>query len=288
VNKTKSIATVIADSVNDKGDRLTTVEATMHRFVLAEFNTHRVFSRNSASSRAIPVSKQIEKISNDPAMPIEYGSNQKGMQAGVPLDSMNSSQADYMWLKARNSAVESAERLSLELGVHKQIANRILEPWMWHTVILTATEFDSFFSQRCSELAQPEIRVVATEIRDAMASSVPEHLNAGEWHLPYIQPDEVDLPVEDKKKISAARCARVSYMTHDGVRDISEDINLYNRLVDADPPHFSPLEHVATPYLDNYATIGGNSDTLRKVPILGNFVGWKQLRHFVNGEFIVR
>jgi thymidylate synthase ThyX len=284
--KTKPCAKVIADSINTVGDRLVTVEATMHRFVLAEFNTHRVFSRNSASSRAIPVSKQLSKVQADPAKPIEYGTNQKGMQAGEPLNRMESGQATYHWLKARDAAYISAQRLSLEMGVHKQVANRILEPWMWQTVIFSATELDGFFSQRCSELAQPEIRVVAEAIRDAVDASTPKELLYGEWHLPYLQDDEQDLGLGSKKRICAARCARVSYMTHDGVRDIQKDLELYDHLVSASPPHASPLEHVATPDIGNKAWIS-NPDGKRSVPVLGNFTGWRQLRHEISGEYVI-
>lgn len=276
--KTKPSAKVIADSVNSEGDRLITIEATMHRFILSEFNTHRTFSRNSASSRAIPVSKQLEKIQADPAMPIEYGTNQRGMQAGDPLTGLTAGQASYHWLKARDSAYLSSERLSGDLNVHKQVANRILEPWMWHTVIFSATEFDNFFEQRCSPLAQPEICDIATKIKDAVDASTPVNLWDGDWHLPYIHDDEQDLDLDIKKKISVARCARVSYLTHDGVRDTSKDLELYDRLVNANPPHWSPLEHVATPDLSNKVFLKSRKNVFA-VPVIGNFVGWRQMRH---------
>ena len=182
--KTKPTAKVIADSINSEGDRLLTIEATMHRFVLAEFNTHRAFSRNSASSRAIPVAKQLGKIQSDPAMPVEFGTNKSGMQAAEPLTSLYADQASYHWLKARDAAYLASERLSSDLNVHKQVANRMLEPWMWHTVIFSTTELDNFFEQRCSELAQPEIRVVAEHIRDAVNASIADQLDDGEWHTP--------------------------------------------------------------------------------------------------------
>ena len=187
--KTKPTAKVIADSINSEGDRLLTIEATMHRFVLAEFNTHRAFSRNSASSRAIPVAKQLGKIQSDPAMPVEFGTNKSGMQAAEPLTSLYADQASYHWLKARDAAYLASERLSSDLNVHKQVANRMLEPWMWHTVIFSTTELDNFFEQRCSELAQPEIRVVAEHIRDAVNASIADHLDDREGHTAYSQDD---------------------------------------------------------------------------------------------------
>ena len=163
-------ARVVADSVSVDGARVTTVEATMHRFMLAELNTHRVFSRNSASSRAIPVARQIERVLDDPAMPVEFGGKQAGMQAGPPLEGDALDAARAAWLEARDAAVDSARRLA-DLGVHKQVVNRLLEPFMWHTVIVTATDWDGFWHQRCSPLAQPEIRIVADAMRDAFDAS---------------------------------------------------------------------------------------------------------------------
>lgn len=254
-------AKVIADSIYDT--RLTTMEVTMHRFVLPEFNTHRVFSRSSASSRAIPIEKQIEKVVNDPAYPIEFGRNQSGMQAGEPFEGDDLDLCHYHWREACDAAVRAASHLA-DIGVHKQVTNRLLEPFMWHTVIVSSTEWDNFFAQRCSPLAQPEIRLVAEAMREALDSSTPHQLSVGDWHTPYIQSGETFDSVKDKLAVSAARCARVSYLTHDGKRDINADISLFNRLATAEPPHWSPMEHVATP---DY--------TCDK----GNFDGWLQLRH---------
>jgi thymidylate synthase ThyX len=258
-------ATVVLDSVAPDGARLTTVEVTLHRFVLAELNTHRVMSRNSASSRAIPTAKQIRRLVEDPALPAEFGTNQRGMQAAEPLAGEAHDAALAVWLEARDHAVEAAERL-FELGVHKQVVNRLLEPFMWHTVIVSATDWDGFWTQRCSPLAQPEIRLAAEAMRAAYDASTPTPLTPGEWHTPYVRPDEDHLDLETRKRISAARCARVSYLTHDGRRDVAADEELFERLVTADPPHWSPLEHVATP-----------ADG--EVP--GNLRGWAQLRHAV-------
>lgn len=263
-------AKVIADSIDpDFGVRLTTIEATMHRFVLAEFNTHRVFSRNSASSRAIPIDKQISRVLQTPAYPVEFGTNQPGMQAGPPLEGIALLTAKDMWFEAAKAAVNFARELQ-DLGVHKQVTNRLLEPFMWHTVIVSSTEWENFFHQRCSPLAQPEIRCAAELIQEAYNSSTPKKLGAGEWHTPYILDDEQEWSWEEKKRISAARCARVSYLTQNGERDPAEDLKLYERLVSADPPHASPLEHVATPFeFDAY-----------RAPQLGNFDHWLQLRHY--------
>lgn len=260
-------ATVVADSVSPAGVRLTTIEVTLHRFVLAELNTHRVFSRNSASSRAIPVKKQLARVVDDPALPVEFGANQRGMQAGEPLTGEDHDAALTAWLEARDHAVAAVEQLQ-ELGVHKQVTNRILEPFMWHTVIVTATEWDGFWEQRCSPLAQPEIRVAAEAMQAAYDDSTPSEVGLGQWHTPYLRDEDGDLDDETARQVSAARCARVSYLTHDGRRDIDKDLELYERLVTARPPHWSPLEHVATPATEGERT-------------LGNLRAWRQLRHEV-------
>lgn len=264
-------AKVIADSVSPEGHRLTTMEVRFHRFVLAEFNTHRVFSRNSASSRAIPFAKQVERVMTDPAVPVVWASEQRGMQGGDELSEDTRRVASNQWLIARDAAVSNAKELD-RFGVHKSIVNRLLEPFMWHTVIVSATEWDGFWAQRCSPLAQPEIRVAAEAMCVAYYGSTPDKLEYGEWHLPYVSTHEyLSLDIETVRRISVARCARVSYLTHDGKRDIQADLDLYNKLVTADPMHASPLEHVATP--------SEWDDCLTPEP--GNFTGWLQLRHFV-------
>lgn len=263
-------AKIIADSFSEYGNRLTTMEVTFPRMVLAEFNTHRMFSRNSASSRAIPVEKQLKRVMEDPFIPVHFGANQSGMQANAELHGVARVHAKEEWLAARDSAVKHVKHL-LALGLHKQITNRILEPFMWHTVIVTATEWSNFFALRAHKDAQPEIRVIAEMMKDIYESYEPKLLAKGEWHLPFVQPDEYDGTFEfsqSARQISAARCARVSYLTHDGVRDLESDFLLYDRLVERG--HMSPLEHVATP------------DVLGQ--FYGNFPGWKQFRKLIPNE----
>ena len=202
-------ARVLLDSIGPAGVRLTTLEVTFPRFVLSEFNTHRVYSRNSASSRAVPTSKLLEKIENDPVLPLEWGRNKAGMSANDVLDPADEERAKSVWLSAREAAVEHARRL-MELKVHKQELNRILEPFLWHTVIVTSTEWENFFTLRCAPTAQPEIREAAVRMRAALAASTPRPVAYGGWHLPLVQNDERVLDMEAQKKISAARCARVS------------------------------------------------------------------------------
>lgn len=268
-------AKVIADSITLRGHRLTTLEVVMHRFVLAEFNTHRVFSRNSASSRAIPLHTQIDRLTVSTAYPLSWPAEQKGMQGGEELKPSQLDEARHVWAEARDDAIYHAKRLG-QLGVHKSVANRLLEPFMWHTVIVSSTEWDNFFKQRVSLLAQPEIREAATLMRSAIAASWPFALGDTSWHMPYIfDNDRVEVDDQDKLPlISAARCARVSYLTHDGQRSLDEDLAMYERLVTADPAHASPLEHVARPM--NPEVDGGG---LRR----GNFRGYRQLRHLVLG-----
>jgi thymidylate synthase ThyX len=254
-------ARVLLDSVSEAGIRLTTMEVTFPRFVLAEFNTHRTFSRNSASSRAIPTAKLIARVESDPVTPLEWGLNKKGMSATQTLAEESLDEAQRAWLEARDAAVEEAQKLH-HLNVHKQVVNRLLEPFLWHTVIVTATEWQNFFDLRCTPSAQPELRKAALLMRDAMDASTPSPVSTGSWHLPLIQPDERSLDVEILKKVSVARCARVSYLTHEGTREIEKDLELYERL--KTDRHLSPFEHVATP-----------ADDTR---MHANFRGWIQAR----------
>jgi len=255
-------ARVLLDSLSEAGVRLTTMEVTFPRFVLSEFNTHRVFSRNSASSRAIPTAKLIERVQNDPVLPLEWGKNKAGMSANDVLAEEDAEHGRQVWLAARDAAVVEAGKL-LDLHVHKQVLNRILEPFLWHTVIVTSTDWANFFELRCAPAAQPEIREAAMQMRSALDQSKPSNVKNGDWHLPLVQDDErANVDIEDLKKASVARCARVSYLTHDGTRDIQKDLDLHDRL--KIERHLSPFEHVATPAPD--------------ADFHANFRGWIQMR----------
>jgi 5-methylcytosine-specific restriction endonuclease McrA len=236
------------------------VEGPYHNFVADGFIVHN--SRNSASSRAIPTSKLIERLESDPVLPLEWGRNKAGMSADDVLTPEEVEEAKRIWLSARDAAVAHARRL-LELKVHKQELNRVLEPFLWHVVIVTATEFENFFALRCAPQAQPEIRAAAILMRTAIDGSSPGAIAYGQWHLPLVQEDERQLDIETQKKISAARCARVSYLTHDGKREIEKDLELHDRL--KGERHLSPFEHVATPAPD--------------AQFHANFRGWLQMRH---------
>lgn len=266
-------ARVILDSVSPIGIRLTTMEVRFHRFVLAEFNTHRDFSRNSASSRAIPVFKTLARVAESPAMPIKWAAEKPGMQGGDSLEDNDLWAAQALFDEIHQFTVDKVEEYlddhpDPSERLHKGLINRLLEPWVWHTVIVTSTEWDNFFEQRCSPLAQPEIEAPANLMREALNESTPTPVGVGEWHLPYVQPDEQDFHLATKQGLSVARCARVSYLNHDGKKSFDDDMKLYSRLINADPPHFSPFEHAATP-------VGHPS---RGDVTKGNFKGWHQLR----------
>lgn len=235
------------------------VDGPFHNFVANGFVVHN--SRNSASSRAVPTKKMIERVLENPAIPVEWGVNKPGMSASEAITNDQAKLALEEWLRARDSAVEHVRHLQ-HFNIHKQVVNRLLEPFMWHTVIVSATEWDNFFELRLAENAQPEIRVAAQHMRRAMDESQPALVGMGEWHLPLLQDDERSLPIETQKMVSAARCARVSYLTHDGKRDIEKDIELFERL--RGDRHMSPFEHVATPLA------GAGFDA--------NFRGWRQFR----------
>lgn len=294
-------ARILADSIAS-GTRLTTVQVTFPRIVLAEFNTHRVFSRNSASSRAIPVEKRLHEVRQNPFIPEAFASNKKGMQAGDTLGDADQEQARMAWLDAAYQAASYASALS-KIGVHKQWANRLIEPFSWHTVICSATEWENFFGLRCNPEAQPEIRRAAELIRDVMAASIPVEKKPGEWHLPLVFDEDLEafsdhdpaaLPMEDLPKVSVARCARVSYLTHDGKRDLNADITLYHRLLGSG--HMSPFEHAAVagvpqPFEFGYETRvpGDKNERLWRGSFIGNFRSpWVQHRKMLAGEAVFR
>jgi thymidylate synthase ThyX len=309
-------ATVVADSVSPAGIRLTTLQLRYPRFVHAEFMTHRVFSRNASSSRAIPVERLIEDVLRDPAMPSFWGKNQPGMQAreehiapviweraetynsGVSEDgsemlegSFDPMSREEAWTFAMLDAVDGAKALA-KAGYHKQIVNRLLEPFSHINVVVSATEWENFFALRCHPDAQPEMRLLAEAMRDARAASAPVPLYPGQWHLPYTGPqdrlwaDNGSVSPHDwrwtqiMRAISAARCARVSYLTHDGKQpSVEADLALYDRLAAAVPMHTSPLEHQATPDEWGVGTYGdGRWDHGDQH---GNFTGWRQHRKMI-------
>lgn len=299
-------AKVVADSIcGVTKTRLTSVEVRFHRFELAALNTHRMFSRNSASNRAIPLAKTLSRVVHDLAAPIHWGMNQRGMTANGEVAGWRRAAAEIVWKSSSLAAVAHAWTLG-KLGLHKQIANRPLEPYQWHVALISATDWENFFAQRIHPDAQPEMAALAGAIRAARASSEPVvrwPINHGNypincrldlvdkiwstWHLPYVSRSVIGSIVDrcagdDFQRrwsaewieqvtkmvcaVSVGRCARTSTMTHDGRHDLQDDLRVYEKLAKADPPHRSPFEHVATPDLD---------------VCRGNFRNWSQLRHLL-------
>ncbi len=272
-------AEVIADSVSPQGVRLTTVVMTLPRSALAELNTHRAFSRNSASSRAVPVSRMIEYVQRTPYVPRAFSLHKSGMNAHefITENEPGWDEALQWWLDAAADAVRSANR-GHELRLHKQDINRILEPYLMHTVVVSATQWDNFLDQRLAldeagaPLAYLPIYDAAKRTQEALQTSSPTPLSHGQWHTPFVSADQADGLSEDAlRRVSAARSARVSYFTATGERvvgggtSIEADLALCERLLNPGPgaaPHMSPFEHVATP-----DAVGS-----------GNFTGWRQWR----------
>lgn len=301
-------AKVIADSVSLQGHRITTMQLRYPRFIHAEAKTHRVLniddaeyefmqevslmddenlSRNASSSRAVPIERMIQDVIDDPAMPVAWGANKRGMQAGEELSRMVSWHDPHLgfslmkprkeaWLQARDHAVAIARGFA-NAGYHKQIANRLLEPFGHISVVVTATEWDNFFDLRCHPDADPTMVALAHAMRDARDVSEPLELLRGEWHLPYIDKDEVWVgtdggallwDLQQAPIVSAARCARVSYLNHDGTAaNIEKDLTLAKMLLDS--KHMSPFEHQARPT--------GQAGSA----LWGNFTGWDQFRKMI-------
>lgn len=259
-------AAILADSISPLGRRLTTFEITFPRFILAEFNTHRVFSRNSASSRAIPIHKQIERVIQYPFVPIGFGSAQKGMSAGDDLAGWKSFAARQAWLLARWPSVGAAKLLE-KLEVHKSFANRLLEPWLWHTVIVTATEWSNFFALRTDKGAQPEIQKIATMMLDQYLVSAPNYLDVGQAHLPLVfEEDKKVLTPRQQFYLSAGRCARVSFDRQHDSEPHQKSIDRAEMLTSSG--HWSPTEHQATVSGKKEHHLSGNFE--------GDWIQWRK------------
>lgn len=273
-------AKVIAHSKHrSSNNELATLQVTFPRFILPEFNTHRVFSRNFSSSRAIPTAKLLEQVRTNPAMPIHWGKNQSGMQAHEELEVDALIEANNIWLSAAQKAADKAEAMA-SVGAHKQIVNRILEPYLYVTGIVSSTEWHNFFGLRDHPDAQPEIKHLAQKMREAIESSEAYMLAPWEWHLPYVSLEEQEELAKNKTtsnlgpSISAARCCRVSYLKQDGTApSIEDDLKLCERLMKADPIHASPFEHQARPLVD-----------VRQRYLCGNFDGWIQYRKLIEEQ----
>lgn len=304
---------IIADSISPKGDRITTFCLEYPRIIHSELMTHRLFSRNAASSRAIPVKTLIEMVRNEPAMPVRFGANQPGMQdkgeehTSLVLDHFSPRRA---WAVAAEDAAFWAEAFA-EAGYHKQTANRLLEPFQRIKTVLTATEFENFWWLRVDKDADPTIFALTEAMKEAFDASTPEELQPGQWHTPYVYHSTkvdgsfhgyyvvgendfpVDLTEQEALAISASCCAQVSYRRLNSTKDKALDI--YSRLLSGDKVHASPFEHQATPIegldqtLDSYTHADfwpkGVTHLDRRGQFWsGNFCGWIQHRQLLDNH----
>lgn len=259
-------AKIVADSISSvNGKRITTFEVEFPRLILAEWNTHRLFSRNAASTRAIPILKQLAIIAESPAMPVFYGKNQSGMVANEEVDDATKEQCKSVIKEMLSAVTEGVTKLN-ELGLHKQHSGRYLEPWMHVKGVVTSTEWDNFFWLRKHPDSQPEIRLLAEKMWEALKASEPQTLLPGMWHLPYVdtvlENDEsgslsrqiyfcqhegemVETCLENALAISSSCCAQVSYRKLDDSLEKAKSI--FEKLIESKPCHASPTEHQATP-----------------------------------------
>lgn len=307
-------ATMICDSIH-KGSRLSSIEVTFPRPFLAEFNTHCRFSRNSASSRAIPVWKRMLAVLEKPYVPTSFGVNKAGMQASEELSEDDKRKAVQNWLFGRDMAImqayaliggekellsvatsakaataitkliENVEKLIRDYdmraylsvqdkGLHKQHANRVLETYAFHTVIVTATHWRNFAGLRASTDAQPEACDFGLAILRALKDGTPRELQRGEWHLPYVRPEDLRETTDTAllSRASAGKCARTSHLTHDGIRSLEKDVQLASDLLGNG--HMSPFQHPARPREENDPD-GSNGNYSRV---------WTQLRKLIENE----
>lgn len=232
-------AKILADSMSPSGIRLTTFELCYPRIVHAEFMTHRMFSRNASSSRAIPTTKMIEMVEEAACPILDWGKNQSGMQARERLTGQALLVAKHTWAEAKQNALQSAKELH-NAGAHKQIVNRLLEPFSWITVVCSATTYENFFNLRCHPDAQPEIQYIAKLMQTLYLRGEPKETFD---HLPYITENDTVSDIEKLRRISVARCARVSYLSRNSEKTYDEDMELCNKLLSSQ--HLSPFEHVA-------------------------------------------
>lgn len=275
-------ARIVEDTKAPNGVRITTMELRYPKFIHGELMTHRVFSRNASSSRAVPTKKLLAQVRTEPAGPVEWGKNQSGMQAREVFAGGDAEKAAALWQGAAIDAARYSEEM-MELGLHKQIANRVTEPFAYIHVIVTSTKWANFFGLRCDPDAQPEMKELGWLMADEFYCSVPRRLenmdfpddvyarSPEDWHLPYVSLEErIEIGTGMAVRASTARCARVSYMNHDGTNpDLEKDASLHGMLFEQ--RHMSPFEHQATP---------ARSELHQS----RNFHGWIQARELIRND----
>jgi len=250
------------------GKKIATFVLYVPKFIQPHINSHRSLSRNAASSRAVPAKKMRSRVIKTPFVPVYFGENKAGMASGEAIKGLRLFVIKRVWLWSRYVAC-FFHYIGEKAGLHKEILNRLIESWIMTEIVLTGTEWANFLKLRDNQAAQPEIQVVAKQIINIFESNKPTRLKVGEWHLPFVKAEEKSLDLELQKKISAARCARVSYFLFDGKTSTSEsDVKLCEKL--SSSGHWSPFEHVA--------------QALGTPERSGNFVGWKQYRKEFESE----
>lgn len=303
---TNITAKVICDSISEQGVRLTTFEIEYPRFIHGEMMTHRNLSKNSSSSRAIPIQKMLDQIENNMAIPIYWGKNKSGMQAIEEVSKFDEAKSVLNWERVFNYTKERVLYM-VDIGLHKQVPNRLTEPFQMMKVVITGTDFDNFFNLRIHKDAQPEICMLAYKMYKAMEESEPVKLKVGDWHLPYVNTgwngrgdityfndsfDVIDL--DDAIKISASCCAQVSYRNTD--MSLEKADKIFNMLIKSDVLHASCFEHLATPVKPKYNELGyvrvncsepqsweeGITHMNKQGQLCsGNLRGWVQYRHLL-------
>lgn len=273
-------ATVLADSISPEGVRITTLELVYPRFIHAEVMTHRVFSRNASSSRAIPWKRMRQMLLDHPAVPASWRLNQPGMQGYEVAPIATALEAEGLVIGLMMQAIDVCDKLET-LNIHKQSINRYIEPWQHIKTVMTGVWWDNWTGLRNHHAADPTIEPLAKAIDAARAASTPRELAVGEWHLPYISDEERGThDVDTLQKVSVARCARTSYNSNvDGKRStVEKDIELHDMLLVAQPIHASPAEHQATP---DFLNVRGKYTNPHRH---GNLYGWQQYRKFLANE----
>lgn len=297
VKKSHCTARVVAYSVSEEtNEKIITFELEYPRLIHSELMTHRLFSRNAASSRAIPVQKMIEMVRENPAMPVRFGKNQPGMQDSGDKFVVEIPYAggfigiEDAWNHASEAASDYAEMIS-NAGYHKQIANRLLEPFQYIKTVVTFTGNGSnFYGLRDHPDADPTICELAQVMKEARDEAKVHVLGVGDWHLPYYENGVfrkgIDKGLEQAKRISASCCAQVSFRKLDNSSEKADKV--FERLVESKPVHASPTEHQATPLK---AGVGFRSKYVTHIdrdgnPWSGNFRNWGQFRQVIEGNVI--
>lgn len=281
---------MIADSISPEGIRISTMHLRYWRAIHSELMTHRVFSRNARSSRAVP----SRILLTEPIFIPQFGMNQPGMQSEIIAPPELQAKWAREWQELADVCRDYVERWSNE-KMHKQHANRPLEWFGWIDVLVTSTSWKNFFELRISEYAQPEFDDLAKAMRGALSVSKPQELQPGEWHLPYITAEDrheagmratrSGAKLEYLQKLSTARCARLSYKPFDGNADYEAEMARYEKLVVSQPVHASPAEHQATPDINHAIRPGG--ELWKHQDLWGNFYGWVQYRKTIPNEAVM-